>query len=165
MSLSPDRIRRMFNYDPNTGALTWAIKPSQAVNIGDEAGHWEPKGRRVKIDYETHAVSVIVWLWVYGCWPAGYPKLTVVDHINRNRFDNRIDNLRLVTSKQNSLNKGEYKNNTTGIKGVSLHRDGIRYQAYIRVSGVAIYLGLFNTIEEAAEARRKAEEKYHDPAR
>lgn len=70
-----------------------------------------------------------------------------VDHINRDKLDNRRENLRLCTRLQNNRNRSKFKNNKTGYKGVYKKRS--KYQSTIRIEGKTYYLGTFNTIEEA----------------
>jgi hypothetical protein len=89
----------------------------------------------------------------------------VVDHINGNRLDNRRNNLRVVSIANNSRNRNRSKRNKSGVTGVYLFRDtnGKRtekWRACISVKGKYIGLGLYATIEEAVDARRKAEKKY-----
>lgn len=87
----------------------------------------------------------------------------VIDHINRNKLDNRKCNLRFTTETVNHINSGIPINNSSGVKGVAKTNNGEKWQAYISVNKQRFYLGNYDTIEEAAEARRKAEEKYHKP--
>ena len=80
-----------------------------------------------------------------------HPSDLEVDHINRNGIDNRKSNLRIVTHKQNADNRREiFKNNTSGVKGVCFHNG--KWQASYRHHGHLIYIGRFDTIEQAKEA-------------
>jgi hypothetical protein len=88
------------------------------------------------------------------------PEGMVVDHINRNPLDNRRDNLRICAQSDNCLNKSIQCNNTSGVPGVSWEKTRNKWAAYIRLNGKQIHLGRYNTIEEAAEARRSAEIEY-----
>lgn len=90
------------------------------------------------------------------------PKGMVVDHINRNRLDNRRVNLRIVTSHVNSLNTSVQKNNTTKYLGVHKTRYGT-YHATIKLNGKNIGLGTFKNIDEAIKARKEAEDKLFKP--
>lgn len=79
----------------------------------------------------------------------------IVDHINHKQYDNRKNNLRLCSSRENSLNTSLSKNNTSGVNGVSMMKNG-KYRAYINENYKQIYLGSFDTLEEAKSARKKA---------
>lgn len=85
----------------------------------------------------------------------------VIDHIDQNKLNNKKNNLRFVTKAGNSANSKLSKNNTSGIKGVVKCKN--KWHAQIMVGGKNIHLGNYDKKEEAAEARRKAEEKYFKP--
>ena len=84
----------------------------------------------------------------------------VIDHINGDTLDNRIENLRAVTGKENQRNTKLSSNSTTGINGVTKRKYGKPYEVQIHVDGKAIYLGTFATLEEAAAARAEADKRY-----
>ena len=98
----------------------------------------------------------LAWFYVYGAWPNGD-----LDHINGDKLDNRIANLREATRKQNMQNVRQHKHNTSGVKGVAWHSQRNKWRAYIFVDYRQIHLGLFDTKEAAAAARMNAEEIYH----
>jgi hypothetical protein len=83
-----------------------------------------------------------------------------VDHIDRNRFNNRYDNLRWVTRTENNQNKSMQSNNKSGIVGVSLYRRTNKWRASISVNKVSKHLGCFVTKEDAIRARQEAEIQY-----
>lgn len=83
-----------------------------------------------------------------------------VDHINRNRLDNRKSNLRVVTRQENMYNKSEYKNNTSGVRGVKWNKARQKWQVQINFDKKRIHLGMFTDLEEAKQARLKAEKEY-----
>lgn len=89
----------------------------------------------------------------------------IIDHIihgnaNENKFDNRKNNLRIVTASQNGMNSSLSKNNTSGIKGITYNKKAKRWVASIQVNNKYIYLGSFKEKEDAAQARKKAEQEY-----
>lgn len=86
----------------------------------------------------------------------------VVDHKDRNKLNNKKINLRFLTKAGNAINSKLSKNNTSGIKGVQKARSG-RWVARLSLGGKNMYLGTYDTIEEAAQARKEAEEKYFKP--
>ena len=81
----------------------------------------------------------------------------IIDHKNRDKTDNRKTNLRIATNQQNNINRGTPRNSTTGVKGVSKSKNGEKYVAQIGKDGRVIYIGTYDTIEEARQARNKKE--------
>lgn len=79
------------------------------------------------------------------------PQGMEADHINRDSLDNRCSNLRFVTAHENLLNRKTFKNSKSGIKGVSILPNG-KWRVRRKINGRLVYLGTFNTIEEAKEA-------------
>lgn len=77
-----------------------------------------------------------------------------VDHVFNNKIDNRVEVLRWCTHEENNRNQQISSNNTSGFKGVSWHKSSQKWQANIKIDGISIHLGLFETKEEAATARR-----------
>lgn len=88
------------------------------------------------------------------------PDDLVVDHINHNKLDNRVCNLRVCTQQQNNMNARKGCNNTSGVRGVSFHKTNNKWKANIQVNGKRMHLGYFKTKDEAIEARRQAEIEY-----
>lgn len=90
----------------------------------------------------------------------GLTKDEIVDHINNNPCDNRRNNLRIATNSQNQMNRDKPVTNTSGVKGVYWHKRKQKWQANIQINGRLIYLGIFNSKNDAIKARKQAEEKY-----
>lgn len=88
------------------------------------------------------------------------PNSKMVDHENTNGLDNRRSNLRDCTKSQNGMNTTAYCHNTSGVKGVSWNSQMKKWKANIKVKGKGIFLGYHSLLEDAAEARRTAEEKH-----
>lgn len=84
----------------------------------------------------------------------------VIDHINHNLFDNRKNNLRVVTQEENGMNKSKNKNNKSGVTGVSYYKKEDKWIASIQVHKKSISLGQFDKFEDAVKVRKEAEEKY-----
>lgn len=122
---------------------------------GTQAGYERPDGY-IGITIGTTRVLAhrLAWFFVFDEWPNQH-----IDHINGRRHDNRISNLRLATHAQNNANREPQINNVLGVKGVKRHRD--KFVARISAGGVTHYLGIFETLEEAINARRQAEVEYH----
>jgi hypothetical protein len=146
--LTQERLRHVLDYDPETGVFIWCVATSQRTKIGSIAGGKDSYGYfHVQIDSKCYKAHRLAWLYVYGVWPVG-----VIDHINRNREDNRIANLRDVTASQNMRNCKIRKTNTSGYKGVSYLAAKKRWAAQIYLTGKNTLLGLFDTADAAAQA-------------
>ena len=152
MNLTAQRLRNLLHYNSQTGDFTWIVsrgnqftKPGMPAGFKDTYGHMgiEIDGRR----YLSHRLA---WLYVHGKWPNHQ-----IDHINRIRDDNRIANLRDVTGVVNLNNKGNYRNNTSGFKGVVINKSG-SFVAQITINGKSKYLGSFDTAEKASQAYQAA---------
>lgn len=146
------------------------------INIdGDAELYTEENKYLCKLDIED--VDDILWLGYFNKKDNGYiycakektylhnyvmgiTKINTdkeVDHINRDRLDNTIANLRIVNRQINNLNRGLNKNNSSGYKGVAYHKQRKKWRAYIMIDYKQKSLGLYKTKEEAYEVRRKAE--------
>lgn len=147
---SQARLRHLFIYDPRTGGLINRVQRNYRLS-GVRAGTLDAKGyRRASVDGQVYAEHRLIWVHQYGSVPEGY----VIDHINGNKSDNRLKNLRLATVSENNLNKSSAVKNQTGYRGVYRTRQG-RYEAQIRRNGVKRYLGTFACPKEASEIFQK----------
>jgi hypothetical protein len=148
-------FRDYFNYDPETGIVTWKVNNRKA-KAGQRAGYIRKRdGRRdITLNGFNYIEHVVIWKMYYDRSPVGD-----IDHINGNPADNRICNLREATRSQNLANCKLYANNTTGFKGVSLDRKTGRYFASITKNQRSIPLGGYDTAEEAGAAYMRAAKK------
>lgn len=89
------------------------------------------------------------------------PKDKQIDHINRNKLDNRKSNLRIVTNQQNQFNRGLNKNNTSGYKGIHFNKTCKKWCCQITVNGKVVYSELFDNIESAIAKRKSLEDAYY----
>ena len=155
--LTPERVSELFNYDPLTGVLTWKRSRGGQVS-GSHAGCITEDGyRRVTTGRRSYLVHRLIWMLVYGAWPTN-----TIDHINGDKLDNRITNLRDVTRKTNKENmRKPRKDNTVGVLGVHWHKYMKKFQASIRTNGERIHLGTYNTSEEAHQAYLTAKRQLH----
>ena len=158
MMLTQARLKEVLNYDPETGVFTWKIGRPKAPK-GGVAGYLNWKGYWIvcvdRVKYRAHRLA---WFYVYGCMPDGQ-----IDHINHEKLDNRISNLRVVSNKVNHRNMGKPSNNTSGVVGVSWFKTRNKWVARIRDGKVYRCLGYFDDFNDAVEARLTAQKRlgYH----
>jgi hypothetical protein len=158
---SIEYLHKRLRYEPETGKLFWRDcedMPSgwRTVNSGRQALCSLSRGYHLgKIDGVSYKAHRVAYAMHHGVWPVHQ-----IDHIDGCRANNRPENLREVTHKENHQNKSIPSNNTSGIMGVRWHARIRRWGAHIRVGGRLIYLGWFKSIDEAAAARAAAVIKY-----
>jgi len=154
--LTQNELKEILDYDPLTGIFTWRItKPPQAIT-GEKAGRVDSKGYiSINFNGESFLAHRLAWLFIHGEFPADH-----TDHINHDRADNRIVNLRSVTCRENQQNAKIRMDNTSGHLGVCWHKKTSKWQSTIRVNGERIHLGIFDNINDAVEARAVANKKY-----
>ena len=142
-------LRSCFVYDPESGELRWRIQRGHNKK-GIVAGSFDRHGyRKVICHGKTYLVHRVAWMIFYGEKPPMF-----LDHINRNRLDNRICNLRPSNCSQNSANIVKTKSQS-GFRGVSRLANG-KYKATISHCRKVIHLGTFKTPEAAWERYREA---------
>lgn len=137
-----------FRYDPKTGRIyrpcgkPLSCKPHSSGYLYANIG-----GKHV-------AQHRLAWFLQTGEWPPGD-----IDHCNRNKADNRWKNLRLATRKQNCENRKVYRNNVLGVRGIRYRPRDRLYEPRMMHHGRRLNLGLYKTLWEAVEARKKAEQQ------
>ena len=150
------RLQELTNFDPLTGVFT-RKKQLPGWKVGQEMGSINSDGYTyIGIDGSYFFAQRLAWLFVYGEAPDKQ-----IDHINRDKTDNRIENLRLVSRSENRQNMGAYKSNASGVRGVHWFKAGGKWQAQISNNGKKFHLGFFDDIAAAASAYAKAAAKLH----
>lgn len=146
--VTQERLNELFSYDETTGNLIRKIS-RQRVKSGEVAGSLTSKGYlRTSIDGRLYMNHVLVWILAYGS-----PPLQQIDHINRNKKDNRLANLREVDNRLNCCNKS---NHNSGFPGVDFHRKSNLWRCRIRVGKSRYSLGYFKNPEIAGAAYSRA---------
>ena len=172
---SPEVLRQLLRYEPETGKLFWRERGAEFFNdsgkitaetrslqwnsryAGTEAFKIKKeneylRGQVFKVDMYAHRV---IWALTYNEWPDGD-----IDHINGNRTDNRINNLRDVSRSENLKNQKRGSRNTSGAIGVSWCRMRGLWRARLFVDGREIEVGVFADFDAAVAARQLANKQY-----
>lgn len=152
-------LREILEYFQETGLFRWRITKRANAKAGMLAA---PTSKlrpytQIGIDKKLYSAHHLAWFYVYGHWP-NYPE-EEIDHVNLNKRDNRISNLRMATRSLNRGNLRVYQNSKTGIKGIRRRPSG-RYEAQIQINKRKICLGTYDSMSEASSAYCAAAIKY-----
>lgn len=152
---SVETLKEIFDYNPETGLLVWKNRTNSRNWAGKEAGTKHNQGyKKVTVYGETYLIHRIIWKLVTG------NEAEEIDHIDGVRANNKVENLRAVTAAENHKNTQKSSKNTSGVTGVLFENRTRKPVARIKVNGVTISLGTFDTFEAAVFARKAAEIKY-----
>lgn len=155
--LTYQRACELLSYDPGTGIVLWRVNRKGGARAGSEAGTTMFVGyRKIGIDGREYLTHRIAWLLATGCWPA-----FEIDHINGNRTDNRLANLRQATRAENSQNNAIRSTNTSGFAGVTWNKVWKKWQAQITTNRRLRIVGYFDDPESASEAYIAAKREMH----
>ena len=154
--MNQDRLKELLYYCPKTGVFKWinsrrGVTQDRPAGCVGRYGYWF-----ITLDRKRYAAHRLVWLYMHGAWP-----VSCIDHINRNRIDNRAVNLREATREQNRQNLSLDARNKSGARGVSFDVINIRWRASISVKGKAKNLGRYIDKSDAIAAYARAAAKYH----
>ena len=143
------------DFEYKDGELYWK-KKGFSRTIGKKVGNFDKYGYlRMHYRYKTVFIHRLVFLMHHGYLPK------ILDHIDGNKTNNKIENLREANLFQNSANSKIPKTNTTGVKGVSWRKREQRYFAVCRVNGKQHEIGRFQVLDDAAKAVKEFREKHH----
>jgi hypothetical protein len=167
--ITPELCRQLLRYEPETGKFYWNERDRSFFASQRSFASWNTKyaGNEALLQFssdgylrgvvmwQTLRAQRVAWAISYGVWPTGD-----VDHINGVKTDNRICNLRDVPRQVNSQNRRRRQNNSSGFNGVRLMPHNGRWRATIQADGQNVHLGVFETKEDAAAARKSAEARF-----
>ena len=151
--IKKSRINELIKYNKHTGELIWKKSYCRKVVAGRTAGCIAEGYVMVKIDGVNIRGHRLAWVCHYGSFPLGD-----IDHINGDKSDNRIINLRDVTSAENNKNKRISKSNTSGFSGVYYYKSRGKWRVKARNKGIDFHGGYFDDINEANKAAIKLRE-------
>lgn len=152
----PEEIREYLRYED--GKLYWTKKPCSKVIEGDEAGCLCNSTGYIVIGFKgkLYRAHRVVWFLVKGQQPS-----ETLDHINNKKSDNRIENIRAVTTAQNTQNSSLSIKNSSGVKGVYWHKSTNKWMARIATEGKTKFIGRFTDLSEAEKAIKDARKILH----
>lgn len=155
-------LRQRLRYEPETGKLYWRDDQSMPSHWRTRYAETEAfttdngKGYKIgRINNKAFQAHRVAWALHHGRWPND-----VIDHLNHDPSDNRMVNLRETSFAENMRNQVKRKNNTSGVVGVYWYPRYQKWMASIKVNGAIKHIGYFNSIDEAATARKVAQEQY-----
>ena len=155
--LTHERAKECFNYDPETGEIRWAAKVARKVVPGTIAGTITVYGyRQIRFQGRFYKAHRIAWLISTGRWPPDE-----IDHINGDRADNRLANLREATSAENKQNLAKRTDNKTGFTGVYFEKRVGLWEARVMKNGRSYGAGYYETREQAAAAYARKKREIH----
>ena len=154
--ITQEKAKALFNYDELTGELSFVESKGKGKRKDKRVGCISANGYlTVWAENKLHQAHRLIWMHFYGVEP-----INGIDHINGDKLDNRIKNLRDVDQKENTKNRRKSKNNTSGFVGVFLDKDSGKWRARLSVDYKVIYLGSFTDKSDAITARKNANIKY-----
>lgn len=168
MELTQKDLHSLFFYDYTTGECYWRKRPISYCDSVGRQKSWNNKfayksvgwvsstgHRQCAIFHKKYILHRLIWLYVYGYLPD-----VLIDHIDQNPLNNKINNLRVGTRIINAINTGINANNTSGVTGVSWSKKEKLWEAYITVNKKRINLGRYKNFNDAVLTRFKAEQEY-----
>jgi hypothetical protein len=151
-ALTAEEFRRLFHYEPETGVFT-RLYSSQGCIAGAPVGSFDKRGYlRIGLHGFTYSAHRLAWLYVHGVWPSKY-----IDHINGDKGDNRITNLRDASPTVNSRNR-----RVADHMGTSKDERTNKWRSSIKVNGKRKHLGMFDDQRAAHEAYVAAKRELHE---
>lgn len=159
--LTLTELKAAIHYDPETGIFVRKSKTGPNVRVGAIAGVIKNGYRFIRVLGRRYAAHRLAWFYMLGEWP-----VSTIDHKNGDTSDNRFENLRQATRRENSANRKLNRNSKTGYKGVTFHKASGKFRARVYAGGTVHDLGGFDRAEDAASAYdKKAAEVHGDFAR
>lgn len=147
--LTQEQIKNLFDYDAATGKLSWKDKKEQLAGTKLINGY-----RQVSVNGKRYLSHHLIWLIFHGELPKQ------LDHVNRNKSDNRIENLRECNSVENMQNRKSLVNTSSCYKGVRINKQTSNWRAVFTINGISNYLGEYCSEINAALAHDKCAIKY-----
>lgn len=167
-NLTQKYLKSILDYNSVTGVFTWRQRPIDHFNSNHGHAVWNSRYPgtiagtvtvfgywQIRINGKSYRAHRLAWFYIHGEWPKDQ-----IDHIDGNKLNNRIDNLRKANNSENNRNVGLKKSNKSGYKGVSWNNREEKWQVFIKLKGKNKNLGYFKDVIEAHKAYCKAAKFY-----
>lgn len=157
-TLTPERVRELLHYEPETGVFTWRVATSRRVKVGDKAGCLHKRDGRVyiSVDGKLYKAHRLAWLYMKAEWPAAG-----IDHRDGAPSNNRFDNLRPASQAENMQNlRKAHRDSSSGLLGAQRLRNG-KWIARLLCKGIRVDSIRFDTPEQAHAAYLEIKAAFH----
>ena len=154
--LSQEKLKKIVYYNPVTGCFRWKISTGKSKNNKIAGSIYGNGYRYICYKGKRYKASRLAFLYMKGYFPENE-----VDHKDRNKINDKWDNLREISSQCNHRNMGMLKNNTSGVKGVWFWKNRKQWISEIKINRKKEILGRFKNKTDAVKARWEAEKKYN----
>lgn len=157
--ITQQRLRELLDYDVSNGAFTWRTSNKRRIKAGQTAGSYNKVTGYLSINCDNMSFLVhrLVWIYMYGDIPVGM----YIDHVDNDKLNNRIENLRLCTKLQNKQNSSVSEKSKSGIKGVYWIEKLGKYLVCVGLNGKMIKVGYYTNKEDAITASNNARLLHH----
>lgn len=154
MELTHEKLLSALDYNKETGLFTWKRQTGRRGNKGEVAGTLDKQSGyiRIKLGGKSYRAHRLAWFYVNKVMPKS------IDHIDHVKHNNKFSNLREVTHLSNTRNRSINSNNTSGLCGINFRFN--KWIVSIRVNYKSIHVGVFDNLDDAVIARKKAEREY-----
>lgn len=151
--LTQKELKKVLHYDQKTGIFIRLIPSGGAIKNSIAGTKHNGRYTRIQIDGNRYLAHRLAWLYTYGYFPENQ-----LDHIDRNKRNNKISNLREVSHQCNNRNCGNPKHNTSSVRGIYWSKSNNKWYTQIKINYKIIYLGYHESFPEAVCHRLAAEQ-------
>jgi hypothetical protein len=154
--ITQEELKSQVNYDQETGIFTWKVRNSNRIKIGDQAGNYHNGGYiEMYLLGERHLAHRLAWLYVNGYMPK------IIDHIDGNKLNNKISNLREVSYAENMYNSKIRSDNKSGVRCVSWNKKHQKWEVRVKIDGKLKNYGYYKELDDAAKVAEKVRKEHH----
>jgi hypothetical protein len=154
--ITKEELKSQVNYDQETGIFTWKVRNSNRIRIGDQAGNYHNGGYiEMQLLGQRHLAHRLAWLYVYGYTPK------LIDHIDGNKLNNKISNLREASYSENAYNSKIRSDNKSGVRCVSWDKVRQSWEVRVKIDGKLKHFGNYKELDDAAKVAKKIRKEHH----